>query len=93
MTTMHNDIADPFGNTNYRPVTLLSHISKVFERIIYNQINEYIEPFLSKVITEFRKNHNTQHSLLKMVETFKNDLDKLTQSVLSSRIYLKHLIP
>ena len=85
--------ADPFDKTNYRPVSLLSHISKVFERIIYNQINEYIEPFLCKVITEFRKNHNTQHSLLKMVETFKNDLDKLTQSVLSSWTYLKHLIP
>ena len=70
MTTMHNDIADPFGNTNYRPVTLLSHISKVFERIIYNQINKYIEPFLFKVLTGFRKNHNTQHSLLKMLGNF-----------------------
>ena len=33
--------ADPFDKSNYRPVSLLSHMSKVFERIIYNQINEY----------------------------------------------------
>ena len=62
--------ADPFDKTNYRPVSSLSHISKVSERIIYNQINKYIEPFLSKVIPGFRKNHNTKHSLLKMLETF-----------------------
>ena len=67
---------DPFDKTNYRPVSFLSHISKVFERIIYNQINEYIEPFLSKVLTGFCKNHNTQHFLLKMLENFKEVLDK-----------------
>ena len=68
--------ADPFDKLNYRPVSLLTHISKVFERIIYNQINEYIEPFLSNILTGFRKNHNTQHSLLKMLESFKEALDK-----------------
>ena len=51
--------ADPFDKSNYRPVSLLSHMSKVFERIIYNQINENIEPLLSNLLTGFRKNHNT----------------------------------
>ena len=44
------------------------------ERLIYDQINEYIEPFLSKVLTRFRKNHNT-HSLLKVRENFKEAID------------------
>ena len=68
--------ADPFDKTNYRPVSLLSHISTAFERVIYNQINEYTEPFLSKVLTGFRKNDNTQHSLLKMLENFKETFRK-----------------
>ena len=68
--------ADPFDKSNYRPVSLLSHMSQVFERIIYNQINEYIELFLSNLLTGFRKNHNTQHSLFKMLESFKEALDK-----------------
>ena len=60
---------DPFDKTtNYRPVSLLSHISKVFGRLIYN---------LSKVLTGFRKNHSTQHSLLKILENFKEALDKV----------------
>ena len=74
--------ADPFDKINYRSVSLHSHMSKVFERIIFNQINKYIEPFLpnlltgSNLLTGFRKNHNTQHSLLKMLEKWKEALDK-----------------
>ena len=37
--------ADPFDITNYRPVSLLSHASKVYERIIFNQISSYFEPY------------------------------------------------
>ena len=64
------------NTTNYRPISLLFNISKGFERLIYNQINEYIKPFLSKVLTGFRENHNTHHSLLKMLENFKEALGK-----------------
>ena len=66
--------SESFDKTNYRPVSLVSHVSKVFERKIYNQINEYIEPFLSTILTGFRKNH--KHSLLKTPENFKRALDE-----------------
>ena len=36
--------ADPFDKVNYRPVSLLSHVSKLFERIIFNQVSTYFEP-------------------------------------------------
>ena len=67
--------ADPFDKVNYRPVSLLSHVSKVYERIIFNQISTYFEPYFS---TDFRKDHNTQHSLLKTLELWKEALDKGT---------------
>ena len=66
---------DPFDKVNYRPVSLLSHISKVYERIIFNQISTYFEPYFSSFLTGFRKNHNTQHSLLKMLN-YEEPLDK-----------------
>ena len=34
---------DPLKKENYRPVSLLPHVSKIFERIIYKQINTYME--------------------------------------------------
>ena len=50
-------------------------MSKFFERIIFNQINKYIEPFLSNLLTGFQKNQNTQHCLLIMLEKWKEDFD------------------
>ena len=70
--------ADPFGNVNYRPVSLLLNVSKVYERIIFNQISTYFEPCFSSFLTGFHKNHNTQQSLLKMLELWKEAVDKCT---------------
>ena len=67
---------DPFDKVNYRPPSLMSYVSKVYERIIFNQISTYFEPYFSNFLTGFRKNHNTQHSLLKMLELWKEALDK-----------------
>ena len=63
---------DPLKKENYRPVSLLPHVSKVFERIIYKQINIYMQDKLSKHITGFRKSHGTQHSLMTMLEKWKS---------------------
>ena len=68
--------ADPFDKVNSGPVSLLSHVSNVFERIIFNQISTYFEPYFSIFLTGFHKNHNTQHSLLKILELWTEDLDK-----------------
>ena len=66
---------DPLNKKNYRPVNLLPHLSKVFERIIYRQINSYMEDKLAKYLTGFRKSHGTQHSLLTMLENWKRGID------------------
>ena len=67
---------DPLKKENYRPVSLLPHVSKIFERLIYKQINDYICDKLSKYIMGFRKCHGTQHSLLVMLKKWKKALDK-----------------
>ena len=36
---------------NYRPVSTLSNLSKVFEKLIYPQINTYMSDKLSKYLT------------------------------------------
>ena len=59
---------DCMNKKNNRPVSLLSHTSKVFERILYNQLNDFMKDKLSNIITGFRKGHSAQHSLLIMIE-------------------------
>ena len=66
---------DPFDKSNYRPVSILPLISKVYERLIYNQLSEYTEPFLSHILRGFRKTHCTQHALLKLLQSWQKELD------------------
>ena len=48
---------DLLQKENYRPVTLLPHVSMVFERIIHKQITNYRIDKLALSITGFRKSH------------------------------------
>ena len=41
---------DSTDKVNYRPVTVLPLLSKIFERVIYNQLGEYIDLFLNKLL-------------------------------------------
>ena len=47
---------DPLNKENYRPVSLLSHMSKVFERLLYKQIETFMSNKLSTKLSGFRKN-------------------------------------
>ena len=67
---------DDLDKENYRPVSVLPHVSKIIERVMYIQIENFMEDKLSKLLTGFRKNHSTQHCLVNMLEKWKNTLDK-----------------
>ena len=56
---------DPTDKTNFRPVSLLFLLSKVFEKITYNQLNEYVETLLNKLLGGFRKAHSTKNALFR----------------------------
>ena len=61
---------------NYRPVSLLPLISKLFERDMYNQILSYIDKYLSPYLFGFRKGHSTEQCLNVMIERWKKALDE-----------------
>ena len=62
---------DPLKKENYRPVSILSAISKIFERLMQKQIVGYMENFLSPYLCGCRKNFNTQNALLALIENWK----------------------
>ena len=51
-------------------------MSKVFEGILYNQLNSFMKDKLSNILTIFRKGHHAQHLLLIMIEQWKRVLDE-----------------
>ena len=62
--------------SHYRPISILSNISKIYERCIQTQLNEYFAKFLSKFQCGFRKGFSTQHCLMVMVEKLRKIRDE-----------------
>ena len=53
---------------NYRPISLLPTISKVFERIFFDQMYTYFNTsLLAEQQYGFRKNHSTKYAAIKLV--------------------------
>ena len=57
---------DPSDKANYRPVSILSLVSKVFEKIMYDQLYKCLENFLIQLVCGFRQAHSAQHTLLRL---------------------------
>ena len=78
----HADVSPVFKKgtrlekSNYRPISILSFLSKIFERLFYNQINAFIEPKVSMYQCGFRKNLSAQNCLLVMLEQLRKCIDK-----------------
>ena len=67
------------GNTNkenYRPISILPTISKLFERLMFQQISAFISDFISPYLCGFRKGYSTQHALLRLMNKLNNSLDR-----------------
>ena len=60
---------------NYKPVSILYPLSKIFERNMFDQISLYVEKYLSQFICGFCKGFSTQHCLTVMLDRLKKAMD------------------
>ena len=60
---------------NYRPISILPPISKIFEKNMFEQISSYIDKYLSPCLFGFRKGYSTQHCLTVMISKWKEAID------------------
>ena len=67
---------DKTDKENYCPISILSNLSKVYERLMCNQIYPYFDTLSSNFQYGFWKGFNAQHCLLKMIEKWRKTLDK-----------------
>ena len=63
---------------NYRPISLLPSISKVFERVVYIQHEHYLREneYLSNSQYGFRSSHSTEHANVEIVDRISSAVDQ-----------------
>ena len=68
---------DPLLCENYRPISLLPIFSKIFEKIIYKQMYNYLVQFnlIYKRQFGFRAKYSTNHALISTTEEIKTKID------------------
>ena len=66
---------DRLCKENYRPVSILTALSKVFENMYCRQLTFYFDRIFSKYLSGFRQKYSCQSTLLRMIEEWKSALD------------------
>ena len=67
---------NPLEKENYRPVSVLPVLSKIFERIMRKQVTLFTEKLLSPYRCGYRKGFSTQQALITLIETWKKISDQ-----------------
>ena len=62
---------------NYRTISILSNISKLFERAMHSRVYDFFEKYklLCKNQFGFRKKHSTNHAILNIIEDIRTNLN------------------
>ena len=75
---------DPMSRENYRPISLLPALAKLFEISLLQQLEKYFEQFFPADMFGFRKGLGCEHALLELTEQCRKDLDSKQHSLLLS---------
>ena len=70
---------DNFCLNNYRPISLLPTISKIFERVMFTQLYSYLNAnnLLSEQQYGFRSQHSTELACIKLVDYITTEMDNI----------------
>ena len=65
---------DPTIPSNYRPISNLSTISKIIERLVHSRITSYVlsSPNFNPFQSAYRKHHSTETTLIRITDSLRN---------------------
>ena len=66
---------DKTDRGNYRPITVLNSVDKVFESLLSKQITKTMDPHLYQKMSPYRKTHSCETTLIRLTEDWKMAAD------------------
>ena len=74
---------DEMQVTNYRPISLLPSISKIFEKVIFRQLYDYFhqKKLFYNAQYGFREKHSTELAALELVDRVTSEMDKMNTPI------------
>ena len=60
---------------NFHPIIVLSSLSKIYERVLLQQILPFMVPKFSNLLYAFRESHSPQHALIRLAEQCRRILE------------------
>ena len=65
------------NHCNYRPISLLSNVNKLIEKLMYNRLYSFLSKFscIYDLQFGFGTNHSTVHALINLTEDIRSSLD------------------
>jgi len=83
---------DRANKINYRPITVLNSVAKVFESLLSKQISDNIDSQMYSKMSAYRKMHSCETNLIRVTEDWKRAVDnRECVAVLSTDIRAKLL--
>ena len=67
---------DATDKSNFRPINIFSLISKVFGKVIFDQVCIYMNKFLNRLLWGFQDARFTQYALFKLLQPWQKELDQ-----------------
>ena len=68
--------ADNLSKCNYRPVSVLTSISKLYESVLNDQLYTFLAYLFEIFLSAFRKGYSCQSLLIKFIEDMKQSIDQ-----------------
>ena len=65
-----------YDKGNYRHVSILPNLSKLFEQYLYKQMSDFFDTILSKYQHGFSKRHGAQYCLIALLEKWREIIDR-----------------
>ena len=75
VTPLHKK-SDQLAKDNYRPLSVLPSTSKIFEKVLCDQLLNYMSSYMSNDLSAYRKLYSCNNVLVKCIENWRKALDE-----------------